>query len=92
MIGTLPRQGADRSPDDGRIFVAGQRKKLTGAAGGEQGGCAIRCQPFQTLDIGLRPEVTLRIEIGERERQKAGADDGLEIVWMHGRSGFRLPG
>ncbi|MOA19600.1 hypothetical protein D3C78_1399950 [compost metagenome] len=75
--------GVDRSLDDFRIFAGRQREELTGAARGEQRRGAVWGQPFETLDITRAIEVALSIEIGDRERQQTGREDGLQFLWIH---------
>ncbi|MND99276.1 hypothetical protein D3C80_916580 [compost metagenome] len=73
----------DRSLDDFRIFAGRQREELTGAACGEQSRGAVWGQPFQALDVTRAIEVALSIEIGNRERQQTGREDGLQFLWIH---------
>ncbi|MNI38162.1 hypothetical protein D3C73_922930 [compost metagenome] len=73
----------DRRLDDFRIFAGRQREELTGAACGEQSRGAVWGQPFQTLDVTRAVEVALCIEIGNRERQQTGREDGLQFLWIH---------
>ncbi len=66
-----------------RVFAGRQREELTGTAGGEQRRRAVGCQPLQALDVTSAMEVALGIEIGNRERQQSGGEDGLQFLWIH---------
>ena len=63
--------------------VAGLKVFLTGAASGEQGTGAIRGQPFQAFDVASLVEIALGVEVGDRERQQAGGEDGFQFLWSH---------
>ena len=69
--------------DDFRVLVTSQRKELAGTTGGKQGCGAIRGQPFQALDVAFPVEVTVGIEVGQRERQQAVGHDGFEFLGIH---------
>ncbi|MNP01421.1 hypothetical protein D3C76_932350 [compost metagenome] len=73
----------DGSLDDFRVFTGRQREKLTGTACGEQSRGAVWGQPFKTLDVTSAIEIALGIEIGDRERQQTGREDGLQFLWIH---------
>jgi hypothetical protein len=37
----------------------------------------------RALDVALTVKITLSIEIGERKRQQARREDGLQFLWIH---------
>ena len=73
----------DGSLDDFRVLAGRQREKLTGAARGEQRRGTVWGQPLETLDVARTIEVALSVEIGDRERQQTGREDGLQFLWIH---------
>lgn len=56
---------------------SGKGEEFTGTTGGEQRGGAVRGQPLQAADITCRVEFTGSVEVGQRERQEAGGEDGF---------------
>jgi len=75
--------GVDRGLDDAGVLVAGQREELARAAGREQRARAVGSQPFEALLVALLVEVAVAVEVGQREREQAGAHDGLEFLRVH---------
>src|SRR3546814_2309034 len=68
---------------DLRILAGGQGEKLTGATGREKCRGAIRGQPLEALDVAVAIEIALSREIGDRERQQARREAGLQFCWIH---------
>ena len=77
------RAGIDGGLDDLRILAGGQGEEFTGATGCEQGRGAVRGQPLEALDVAVAIEIALGSEIGDRERQQARREDGLQFLWIH---------
>ena len=82
-----------RGLDDLAVLGAGQREILTRTTSRKQRARAVRGQPFQALDIGLGTEFALLVKVRDREGQQAGAHDGFEFLWGHGKygSGEKMP-
>lgn len=75
--------GINGSLDDFGVFAGCQGEELTCTAGSEQSACAIRGQPLEAFDVARAMEIALSIEIGNRERQQTGREDGLQFLWIH---------
>ena len=81
--GHLAGAGINRRLDDQRVFVAGEREKFARAASGKKRGRAVRGQPFEALDVAARAKIALLVKVGDGKGQKAGADDGCEVLGVH---------
>ncbi|MNZ82214.1 hypothetical protein D3C78_1009070 [compost metagenome] len=75
--------GIDGGLDDLRVLAGGQGEEFTGAARCEQGRGAIRGQPLEALDVAVAIEIALGSKVGDRERQQARREDGLQFLWIH---------
>ncbi len=69
--------GVDGGLDHRRILVSSQGEEFTGTASGKQRGGAVRGQPLEAAYVALRIEFALGIEIGQREGQQTGGEDGF---------------
>src|SRR5574343_1278807 len=83
MMGTLPRQVSTAVWMISGYSSPVSEKNSPVPPRGKEGGGAIRCQPFQALDVALPVEVTVGVEVGQRERQQAVGHDGFEFLGIH---------
>ena len=75
--------GIHGSLDHGAVFIRRQGEELASTAGSEQSGSTVRCQPLEAADVASLVEITGSIEVGHRERQQTGGEDGLKFLWIH---------
>ena len=76
--------------NDGRNLIRLQRKELAGAACGKQHRRLVTGKPFDMGPVAVGSETALGIEMGARERQKAGAESRFDLFRVHDRYSFEV--
>ena len=74
----------NRGLDNGRVFLRLEGEEFTRAPCGEERGRAVGREPLQSLGVARGVEVTVGLEVGDREGEQSGGEDLLEFEGGHG--------
>ena len=86
LLSKIGGTGSDLAIMTGLIGVLGMLAPgLVPSRGNEQRAGAVGREPFEALDVALLVEVAVGIEVGQREREQAGAHDVFEFLRVHRR-------